>query len=61
MKLLELISTKRLRTSRSIIDFNFNPKRVRYVSKTGEIPNDSSALVYWMSREQRVQGLYIFF
>ena len=39
----------------SINDFNFNKKRVRPMNNTNVIPQDSQAILYWMSRDQRVQ------
>jgi hypothetical protein len=53
------IASKRLSTSPNVLNFNFNLKRVRNVNEVPEIPKNSSAIVYWMSREQRVQGLKI--
>ena len=50
------IASKRLQTSPNVLSFNFNLKRVRNVNDTLEIPKNSSAVVYWMSREHRVQG-----
>lgn len=42
--------------ARSITDFNFNKSRVRMLSKQLYIPENCDGIVYWMSREQRVQG-----
>ena len=39
----------------SVNDFNFNKKRVRPVNKVNAIPENSQAILYWMSRDQRVQ------
>uniref|UniRef100_A0A0P4WEL0 Deoxyribodipyrimidine photo-lyase n=1 Tax=Scylla olivacea TaxID=85551 RepID=A0A0P4WEL0_SCYOL len=38
----------------SILDFKFNKKRVEMLSKADEVP-DCDGIVYWMSRDQRVQ------
>jgi deoxyribodipyrimidine photo-lyase len=39
----------------NVNDFNFNKKRVRPVNNTNAIPGDSQTILYWMSRDQRVQ------
>lgn len=39
----------------SITDFTFNKTRVRPVNKINAIPQDSQSILYWMSRDQRVQ------
>lgn len=39
----------------SVIDFNFNKKRVRPINNMNTIPQDSQIILYWMSRDQRVQ------
>lgn len=39
----------------SVTDFTFNKTRVRPVNKTNAIPQDSQTILYWMSRDQRVQ------
>jgi deoxyribodipyrimidine photo-lyase len=39
----------------SINDFNFNKKRVRPMNNMNIIPQDSQTILYWMSRDQRVQ------
>lgn len=39
----------------SVTDFTFNKTRVRPINKTNAIPQDSQAILYWMSRDQRVQ------
>ena len=39
------------------MDFNFNKKRVQMMSKATDVPSGSQGIVYWMSREQRVQGM----
>jgi len=44
-----------------VADFKFNKKRVRMLSKATEVPETSAGIVYWMSRDQRVQGNLIGF
>jgi deoxyribodipyrimidine photo-lyase len=39
----------------SVNDFNFNKKRVRPINDMNAIPQDSQIILYWMSRDQRVQ------
>lgn len=51
----------RLATAASIKEFKFNKKRVRVLSKTKDIPENAQSILYWMSRDQRVQGISDFF
>ena len=39
-------------------EFKFNKKRVRIISKTKELPEDCEGVLYWMFRDQRVEGSY---
>jgi deoxyribodipyrimidine photo-lyase len=39
----------------SVTEFHFNKKRVRPVNQTNAIPDNAQAILYWMSRDQRVQ------
>ncbi|CAF4296934.1 unnamed protein product [Rotaria socialis] len=39
----------------SITEFKFNKTRVRPINKINEIPQDSQTILYWMSRDQRLQ------
>jgi hypothetical protein len=55
--LFDEIKQKRHQLYESIAAFNFNRKRVRILSKATEIPDESQGIVYWMSRDQRVQGM----
>ena len=41
---------------KSVVDFPFNDRRVRLVSEQRTIHVGSNGVVYWMSRDQRVQG-----
>lgn len=56
--LIEEIRNKRVSLYESVAAFRFNKKRVRILSETKEIPENSKGLVYWMSRDQRVQGYF---
>ena len=40
--------------------WKFNKKRVRVLTAE-EIPEKAKSVVYWMSRDQRVQGIYFLF
>jgi hypothetical protein len=55
MKLIELIAAKRKNLFKNVLDFSFNKKRVRILTKTEEVSEKSGGILYWMSREQRVQ------
>lgn len=39
----------------SVNDFNFNKTRVRPINNMNIVPQDSQTILYWMSRDQRVQ------
>lgn len=54
--LIEEIRKKRVSMYESVAVFRFNKKRVRVLSEATQIPDNSKGLVYWMSRDQRVQG-----
>uniref|UniRef100_A0A1B6CB85 Photolyase/cryptochrome alpha/beta domain-containing protein n=1 Tax=Clastoptera arizonana TaxID=38151 RepID=A0A1B6CB85_9HEMI len=49
------IMEQRIKASTSILDFNFNKKRVRILSKAKEVPDWGEGVVYWMFRDERVQ------
>lgn len=53
------IGLKRVQCAKSILDFKFNKKRCRLLSKSMDIGDNGGGILYWMSREQRVQGIYI--
>ena len=40
----------------SVAEFKFNKKRVRVLSKVQDFPDGKNGVLYWMSRDQRVQG-----
>lgn len=50
------IHRRRMDVCESVDKFNFNTKRVRVLSDMKDFPGDSRGVVYWMSRDQRVQG-----
>lgn len=52
---LERISICRTDVCESIDKFKFNKKRVRVLTKQEDFSESSNGVVYWMSRDQRVQ------
>ena len=42
--------------ARSVETFKFQKKRVRVLSKVKDFPDECEGVLYWMSRDQRVQG-----
>ena len=46
----------RQRTAKSVLDVEFPMGRARLLSKQSTIPKGNNGVLYWMSREQRVQG-----
>lgn len=55
-ELADSIQEKRTRLYEDITEFRFNKKRVRVLSDAKVIPTGSEGILYWMSRDQRVQG-----
>ncbi len=53
---LAAIESKRANFSPNILKFKFNKKRCRLLSKSMDIAESGGGILYWMSREQRVQG-----
>lgn len=39
------------------MDFKFNKKRARVLSNATEFPEWGTGVIYWMFRDQRIQGL----
>lgn len=39
-------------------DLKFNKKRLRFLSETRKIKQGSEGVLYWMTRDHRVQGNY---
>jgi hypothetical protein len=58
-ELLEEITRKRSNLYESIMKFPFNMKRTRILSNCKEMPKNSNGIVYWTTREQRVEGFYL--
>lgn len=49
------IEKDRIQAGPSVADFNFNKKRVRILSKATEVPDGAEGIMYWMTREERIQ------
>lgn len=54
--LLSKVAHFREECAASIADFNFNKKRVKVVSDVKDMPEENEGILYWMMRDQRVQG-----
>ncbi|XP_058460233.1 deoxyribodipyrimidine photo-lyase isoform X2 [Malaya genurostris] len=57
---VERFTDCRNETAKSILDFNFKKKRVRVLSDAREVEDGKSAVMYWMSRDARVQDNWAF-
>lgn len=42
------------------MEFNFNKKRVRVLSKLRELPKGNDGVIYWTFRDERIHGKLIF-
>ncbi|XP_053566261.1 deoxyribodipyrimidine photo-lyase isoform X2 [Bombina bombina] len=58
--LVDAVKKFRQREAASVAEFKFNKKRVRLVSSDADIADDVHGIVYWMSRDQRVQDNWAF-
>ncbi|KAJ8310533.1 hypothetical protein KUTeg_012398 [Tegillarca granosa] len=54
------IKTTRLAVCKNVAEFKFNKKRVRVLTKAKDFSEDSNGVLYWMSRDQRVQDNWAF-
>ncbi|KAK6167257.1 hypothetical protein SNE40_021332 [Patella caerulea] len=54
------IMSRRTSVCNSVMEFKFNKKRVRVLSTAKDSPDDCNGIVYWMSRDQRVQDNWAF-
>lgn len=52
----EAIQEARRRAAPSVREFKYNKKRVRLVSQGSDLKDDARCILYWMCRDQRVQG-----
>ncbi|CAF1426606.1 unnamed protein product [Adineta ricciae] len=53
--LIKAIDHVRTSICTSVEDFHFNKTRVRPMNNINHIPKDSQTILYWMSRDQRIQ------
>ena len=53
---IKKINQRRTDVCEDVSKFKFNKKRVRVISEEEDFSEDSNGVVYWMSRDQRVQG-----
>ncbi|KAK3914860.1 Deoxyribodipyrimidine photo-lyase [Frankliniella fusca] len=58
--LKQRLDLDRKETADSILNFKFNKKRVRILSKATEVPEDCKGIAYWMFRDERVQDNWAF-
>lgn len=59
-ELMKQFQTKRNETAKSIMDYKFNKKRLRIMSQEQMVPDNCEGIVYWMSRDSRVQDNWAF-
>lgn len=57
---VDKFKTTRKETAKSILDFDFKKKRVRILSDAKEVDESKKGIVYWMSRDARVQDNWAF-
>lgn len=55
--LLEIVSN-RGKCSVDISNFKFNKNRCKMLSESQDVGDAGGGILYWMSRDQRVQGMY---
>lgn len=53
----EAVQEARRRAAPSVREFKYNKKRVRLVSQGSDLKDGARCILYWMSRDQRVQGV----
>ncbi|XP_042313332.1 deoxyribodipyrimidine photo-lyase-like [Sceloporus undulatus] len=58
--LAEALREVRLKTASSVAEFKYNKKRVRLVSENSDLKEGAQGILYWMSRDQRVQDNWAF-
>ncbi len=56
----EQFQSARLSTAESVLEFKFNKNRVRILSSIETVSDDANGIVYWMSRDCRVQDNWAF-
>lgn len=45
-----------IQAAKSIMEFKFNKKRARILTKSSEFPDWGTGVIYWMFRDQRIHG-----
>ncbi|KAM3835842.1 deoxyribodipyrimidine photo-lyase-like [Vipera latastei] len=58
--LAETVKEARMSTGLSVAEFPYNKKRVRLISRVPELKEGAQGILYWMSRDQRVQDNWAF-
>lgn len=58
--LIKSLTEARKNTSKSIMEFDFKKKRVRVLSTASEVIDKPNGIIYWMSRDGRVQDNWAF-
>lgn len=58
--LVKQLEIERAEVAASILDFDFKKKRVKILSDAKEMPENSNGVLYWMTREMRVQDNWSF-
>lgn len=56
----EAVQEARRRAAPSVREFKFNKKRVRLISQGSDLKDDARCILYWMSRDQRLQDNWAF-
>ncbi|XP_018096830.2 CPD photolyase-like L homeolog isoform X1 [Xenopus laevis] len=56
----EAVKISRMAAAPSVSEFKFNKKRARLLSTEADLKEDAQGIVYWMSRDQRVQDNWAF-
>lgn len=59
-ELVKKLQMQRENTASSVIDYSFNKKRVKIISGEQLVPEYCEGVVYWMSRDCRVQDNWAF-
>lgn len=54
--LAESVKEARLSAGASVAEFPYNKRRVRLISPAPDLKEGARGILYWMSRDQRVQG-----
>uniref|UniRef100_T1HKC6 Deoxyribodipyrimidine photo-lyase n=2 Tax=Rhodnius prolixus TaxID=13249 RepID=T1HKC6_RHOPR len=52
---LSNVERQRIKECASVLDFKFNKTRVRVLSSAEDVPEDAKGVLYWLTRESRVQ------